>query len=59
MRSIITSASSIALATLLVIACGADDKKVVAPGPDAAAGTPVQTVAGAVDDVGRVHVDNA
>lgn len=46
MRSIITSASSIALATLLVIACGGDDKKVVAPGADAAAGTPVQTVAG-------------
>lgn len=63
MRSIITSASSIALATLLVIACGGDDKKVVAPGPDAAAGTPVQTVAGGqvgvVDSAGTSGLEGA
>lgn len=46
MRSIITTASSIALAALLVFACGGDDKRVVAPSPEAGTGTPVETVAG-------------
>lgn len=47
MRSILTATSSIALAAAFVFACGGDDsKRVVAPGADAAAGTPVETVAG-------------
>ncbi len=46
MRSILTTASSIALAALLVFACGGDDKRVVAPSPEAGTGTPVETVAG-------------
>src|SRR5688572_8808123 len=46
MRSIIGSAGSLAIAAILVFACGGDDKRVVAPSPDAAAGTPVQTAAG-------------
>jgi tetratricopeptide (TPR) repeat protein len=64
MRSIVTSAASVAFATLLVIACGGgDDKKVVAPGPDASAGTPVQTVAGGqvgvVDSAGTSGLEGA
>jgi tetratricopeptide (TPR) repeat protein len=63
MRSILTTASSIAVAAVLVFACGGDDKRVVAPTPDAAAGTPVQTVAGGqvgvVDSAGTSGLEGA
>ncbi len=64
MRSIITTASSIALAAVLVFACGGDDsKRVVAPSPEAGTGTPVETAAGGqvgvVDSAGTSGLSGA
>src|SRR5262245_36771697 len=64
MRSIFLTASSLAVAAVLVFACGGDDtKRVVAPTPEAGAGTPVQTVAGGqvgvVDSAGTSGLEGA